>query len=185
MNYVWNMLCVVFCLPATCLLLTCGGIPPERETEATPPEPGRIHPFAAAVEQAHGYDAWRNKDAFETEFQLGPDDQPMMKGTILFEVGSGRSRLELDGGVTLVWDGQAAWVSPADAAMEQARFHALTWPYFIAVAMKLADPGATLAVQADQEVLGETCHVARMTFAAGTGDSPDDWYLVYQIGFLI
>jgi len=155
----------------------CGGPAPE----TAPPEPQRdVHPFAASVEKAHNYEAWAAQDAFEAEFVLGDPEEPMLKGTMLFETGSMRSRLNLDGGAQLIWDGSTVWVSPADAEIERARFHALTWPYFAAVPFKLADPGSQLEPMEPQEVLGVQCNMAKLTFDEGVGDTPEDWYIVYQ-----
>jgi hypothetical protein len=98
---------------------------------------------------------------------------------LIHEPGTGRARLELADGTVAAFDGETAWVAPADADLPQARFHLLTWPYFLAAPWKLGDPGSRLEPLAPRELRGERCDVARLTFDSGVGDTPDDWYVVY------
>ncbi len=149
-----------------------------RDGQGTPDE--SVHEFAAAIGQAHGIDAWRSKPAIASDIVVQFGGNVMLEGQMLIEIGQGRSRLELKNGTTLVWDGANAWVNPADAQFPQARFHVLTWPYFLQAPMKLGDPGTNLAVLGAKELRGEACHAAKLTFDPGIGDTPDDWYIVYQ-----
>ena len=88
------------------------------------------------------------------------------------------ARFDLANGGVAVFDGKQAWVAPADA-MSRARFHLLTWPYFEAVAFKLRDEGVSVQSFGPLPLKGKMHDTYRMTFAAGTGDSPDDWYVLY------
>ena len=140
-----------------------------------------IPPFAAAVEAAHGADAWRSHDAFAADAALFYGGQRVFEGTITLTPDAARTRTEraADGAV-LVFDGDTAWVSPADAEWPMARFHALTWPYFAAAPFKLADPGSHLGPLGERDLLGTPHEAARLTFDPGIGDSPDDWYVLYR-----
>lgn len=135
--------------------------------------------FAGAIERAHGKDAWNRHEALSTDFVLVLGQKEEMRGTMLFETAGGRSRIDLPDGTVMVFDGKAAWVSPASAQVPMARFHLLTWPYFVAAPMKLSDPGTHLEDQGRLPLQGETYPAAKLTFAPGTGDTPDDWYVVY------
>lgn len=150
------------------------------EAEAASGEPTFQEAFAAPIENAFGADAWRSKEAVETGIQVSFGGNELIDGKMLFTPDTGRSRLELADGTVAVFDGRQAWVSPADAELSGARFHLLTWPYFLAVPAKLRDPGARLEELAPKR-LGEADYdAARLTFGPGVGDAPDDWYVLYR-----
>ena len=135
--------------------------------------------FAAVIETAHGLTAWQANKAVKAHIELVWGGQTMLQGTMLFDTPVGKSRIELDDGTVMVFDGQDAWVSPSDSPLEGARFHLLTWPYFLAAPMKLRDPGSHLAPLDPMPQGGRELPAARLTFDAGVGDSPDDWYILY------
>ncbi|MEZ4272120.1 MAG: hypothetical protein R3C68_12030 [Myxococcota bacterium] len=78
------------------------------------------------------------------------------------------------------WDGTRAWASfpPEKIA---ARFWALTPYYFVAMPFVLGDPGVRLQISQDDPADAglPPCDVVRVTFDQGTGDAPDDYYVVY------
>lgn len=137
--------------------------------------------LAGPIEQAHGVDAWRDHDALEADVAVTFGGDTVFAGRMLFPTDLSASRLETDSGVVAVFDGDAAWVSGGE--MPGARFHLLTWPYFLAAPMKLRDPGTHLdplpdaPLSADDDALHRR---ARLTFDEGVGDSPDDWYVLYR-----
>lgn len=136
--------------------------------------------FAQAIEKAHNSAAFRTKAAVSYDFELEFGGKAALAGRVLMRTDLSRVRIDLAGGPILLWDGTDAWVSPAAAPVPQARFHLLTWPYFLAAPHKLRDPGAQLAPENDRLLFGAEVPTARLTFAPGTGDTPDDWYVVYR-----
>ncbi len=136
--------------------------------------------LVAAVEAAHGATAWRAQPAIEAQMTIEFGGREAFAGTVLFEPSMAKVRLELADGTVAVYDGQDAWTAPADSAFQGARFHLLTWPYFMAAPMKLGDPGTHLE-DLGKRVLDDdrSFPAARLTFGDGVGDSPDDWYVVY------
>lgn len=159
--------------------------PPSTQPATRPAAPGTPAAIGGAghvirrVETAHGLDAWRNKALLRCELDVDFGGEPLIDGTLHYDLAGGRSRLELEGGAVLVFDGKQAWVSPADADAPMARFHLRTWPYFIAAPFKLRDPGARVQSDELRSLDGKLCETLRLTFRAGTGDTPDDWYLLY------
>ena len=78
------------------------------------------------------------------------------------------------------WDGERAWIVPGPEAFPSpARFWATTPYYFVGVPFVLADPGARHERLADAELDGVAHHVIKTSYEAGTGDSRDDYYVVY------
>lgn len=136
--------------------------------------------FVAPIEQAHRAEQWQAKGALETRIEVDFGGRRALEGRLVFSSDAGRSILEPAGGARAVFDGSSAWVSPNAEAFPGARFHLLTWPYFAAVATKLRDPGTAVEVLGPREELGRTFDTARLTFAPGTGDAPDDWYILYR-----
>jgi hypothetical protein len=136
--------------------------------------------FAAPIEAAHGKEAWERAQAVSAGLSVAMGGNQVLAGRLLFTPQVGRSRIELADGTLAVFDGEGAWVSPAAAALPQARFHLLTWPYFLAAPFKLRDPGAHLEDLGTRPHDGVEHPVARLTFDPGVGDSPDDWYVVYR-----
>ena len=160
------------------LVLICGCAAHEKRAE--PLQPATL-PGVAEIERAHGIDAWKAHEAFRCELTVEFAEKTTVDGILTFTTDGGKSRLDLKGGTQLVFDGERAWVSPDSATFKQARFHLLTWPYFAAVPFKLRDGGVRVGWMGDIP-LGEGKHypALRLTFAANTGDSPRDWYILYR-----
>jgi len=152
--------------------------------EAPAPADDPATAWARSIEQAHGAGAWAAKneagEALSSRITVDYGGERILEGRMLLEPDLGRTRFELTDGTVVVWDGEGAWVAPAEAELPGARFHALTWPYFLALPMKLRDPGAHLEPLGEATLDGTTHDTMRLTFDPGTGDSPDDWYVVYR-----
>ena len=85
--------------------------------------------------------------------------------------------LAADTTVRFGWTGSQAWAVPsAEAVPTDVRFWSLTPYYFVAMPFVLADPGVVLAAADPITVEGRTLEQVYVTFAAGTGDAPDDYY---------
>ena len=85
-------------------------------------------------------------------------------------------------GAELRYDGTGVTFhgSPTGETWPGARFAVFTWPYFATAPYKLADPGTRWAPARDYPWTdGAPAPGARLTFAAGTGDAPDDYYVVF------
>lgn len=135
-----------------------------------------------AIEDAHAGATYAKQPAIQADVVL--DFGAMqLEGTVWFTPSLGHVRMELDGGAVIVYDGSTAWLSPADAAVPgpPARFHVLTWPYFVAVPYKLDDPGTHHADAGIKTIRDEDEMLpgVKVTFDAGVGDSPDDWYMAF------
>lgn len=135
---------------------------------------------AHRIEIAHGKPAWTRQQAVAFDLTVTFGGGVLLDGSMTYEPGSGRVRIETDGGATLVFDGERAWVSPSAAQVPMVRFQLLTWPYFLAVPFKLHDPGTYLAPHGNRPLNGVTHETALLTFDPGIGDTPDDWYVIYQ-----
>lgn len=147
---------------------------------AADPQASVAAAFAGPIEAAQGKAAWDLAEALSADVTVTFGGQRAIDGRMIFTTEVGHSRLELADGTVAVFDGERAWVSPAAADLPQARFHLLTWPYFLAAPFKLRDPGAHLEDLGTRPHDGVDHPAARLTFDPGVGDSPDDWYVVYR-----
>ena len=104
--------------------------------------------FADTIGTAHGIKAYRPHAALQADLTVTFDGNVMLQGVMTFDTPVGQSRIETEDGTVMVFDGEDAWITPADAPVPpgMSRFHLLTWPYFVAAPFKLADPGTTTAV---------------------------------------
>ncbi|MEM1012106.1 MAG: hypothetical protein AAGI46_07790 [Planctomycetota bacterium] len=136
--------------------------------------------LAQDVADAHGRNALPSGLVLQSPITVNIGGNTMLEGAdMTFHSNGALVRIEA-GGDTAVFDGQTAWVTP-DATMPIPRFQLLTWPYFAVMAYKLDDGGAVLEPMASAPLReGEDPMTrAKLTFTDGTGDSPEDWYILY------
>ena len=137
-------------------------------------------PDPAAVAAAHGRDAVPAGHVFAGDITVNFGDRTLLDAArIHFHPHGGLVRIDTDAG-TAVFDGQTAYVT-GDDAVPNARFQLLTWPYFAVAAYKLDDGGTNLEPMEPAPVReGEDPQTrGKLTFDAGVGDAPDDWYVLY------
>ncbi|MEP1093750.1 MAG: hypothetical protein ABJG78_01495 [Cyclobacteriaceae bacterium] len=78
------------------------------------------------------------------------------------------------------WDGKNAWSFPDTANVGvNPRFWSNTPFYFIALPFVLADEGVNLEELDPKEYKGVTYDLVKATYKDGTGDAPDDFYVIY------
>ncbi len=137
--------------------------------------------FLNQMTEAHNMEAYQARTAVQADFAIAFPGAFELAGTMTFDTPVGKARLDLDDGTAVVFDGQNAWVTPAEKADPRMRFHVLTWPYFLAAPFKMGDPGVNLAEPTAMPINGpEDQHQAvKVTFDDGTGDAPDDWYYLF------
>ncbi|PKG42150.1 hypothetical protein [Psychroflexus sp. MES1-P1E] len=146
----------------------------EKQTKAT-------HPLVASLEKAHQLDAFQKEDLVSFDIELNFNGQDRLKAKIYSTTNSSQVKVVNQEGTELFFDGSEVWIHPEDSLYQGARFDALTWSYFFMAPYKLNDIGTyhsktkPLPYQ-DDSVLETT----KLTFGNNVGDSPDDWYVVYQ-----
>ncbi len=148
-------------------------------TEPAEPRSQMAIAFAARIARAHGKQTWDQKQAVQADIVLEFGGNEMLNGTLLYDMHTSCARIKLKDGTTLVFDGEKAWVSPAEAQVPMARFHLLTWSYFLAAPFKLSDPGTHLESSGTFPLEDKLVATQKLTFDEGVGDAPDDWYIIY------
>lgn len=156
------------CIAALVLLATAG---PASATD--------VETVVAKMLEAHGgYDTWANSPSVSFD-----ESMTIRGGTrsarVVVEQGARRSTMVGDG-YRVGWDGETCW-SVGWTAPAPPRFMAQLNFYFYNLPWLVRDDGVRLAYEGTTTILDEPTeyHAVRMTFEAGTGDSPDDYYVLY------
>jgi hypothetical protein len=132
---------------------------------------------------AHGgMEKWRSAPtvSFEDEFLQAGEAQPMVSQVI---VEQGRRRAYLDfpqSKSQIVWDGKQAWSENWKAPIPP-RFLALLNYYFLNLPWLAKDRGVQLSEPGKSKLWNDPTEytTVKMTFAAGVGDTPDDYYILF------
>ena len=77
------------------------------------------------------------------------------------------------------WTGKNAWTTDTSAFAYDLRFWALTPYYFLGQPFVFAGEGVQLEDLGKRNWNGTDYDAVKVTFAAGTGDAPDDYYVAY------
>lgn len=147
----------------------------EIEKEVTP-----AVAFAREIEQAHNKADWEQKDAVSFDITLTMGGNEILDGTLTSLTNTNGIRLERKNNTSLIYDGDKVYISPENAGDARARFDMFTWQYFFSLPFKLTDPGTNWELLEPQVVKGEAFNRAKLSFDPKVGDSPDDWYIIYQ-----
>ncbi|MCB9611639.1 MAG: hypothetical protein H6721_25080 [Sandaracinus sp.] len=163
-------------------------------------EAGRL--VAQSIEAHGGLEAWLSKGTIAFDFDYHPITQPerRMRSYQQVDLWSARARHEergvtaetptggptdTEGAVnaplaTFGWDGTEAWIAPdASAFPSTARFWSLTPYFFVGMPFVAADPGTRYERLPDAALDGVSYQLVKLTYEAGTGDAPDDYYVLY------
>jgi len=136
--------------------------------------------FAAKIEAAHGGSVY-GKPPIHADLEVEFGGGSMLAGKLVYDPNTGRSRIETASGGLATFDGQDAWTLDMATAegMPPPRFHLFTWAWFLAAPWKLSDPGSRIDEPKPRQLQDRELSSARLTYDAGVGDTPDDWYVVY------
>ena len=145
-------------------------------------EAGRL--VARSIAAHGGLDAWYAASALRFRYDYRPVAGERRRFDQVVDLLSARAYLEVTHPVKgrFAWDGVEAWRAIEGGAPFPARFWALTPYYFVGMPFVLSDPGVNLAiVDEPPEAAGlpDDARVVEATFDPGTGDAPDDYYVLY------
>jgi hypothetical protein len=144
------------------------------------PKPQKADDFIALIEKAHNSVAFSKHKAVAFDIELIWAGKTTLKATLTSQTNSGKVKMAFENGTTVYFDGHDVYMYPASADYKRARFDILTWHYFFFAPFKLREKGVTVTPDIDRLNDGRAYPTAKMTFASGTGDSPDDWYILYR-----
>lgn len=135
--------------------------------------------------EAHGgLQKWYANGPISFQFDYQPRDKGARRNTMqVVDTWSNRSvhHAPENTSARFGWDGSNAWVTPADTASFgfDLRFWALTPIYFLAQPFNFDGAGVILEKLGDKTLEDKVYDAVKISFASGTGDAPDDYYINY------
>ena len=135
----------------------------------------------AAIEAHGGLAAWWGNGPLAFRYQYRRAEGDPLDTFQAVDAWSSRARhwTAPDSAMQYGWTGEEAWTLPDSADLgTNARFWSLTPYYFVGMPFVLADPGVNHTPEAAVTLDGRTYDTVRITFDPGTGDAPDDYYVL-------
>ncbi len=149
------------------------------EATETPIVAEQKNAIVRGIEEAHNKQAFLSKQAVSFDLLLMFRGKERLKGKMTLSTDSEKGRIDFADGKKLYYNGNEVAYSEGFGEAKKVRFDAYTWSYFFLFPYKLSDPGTKWQAY-ESEQSGEAKHLTqKLTFEAGTGDDPEDWYIVY------
>jgi len=137
-----------------------------------------------AMEAHGGLERWYSNGPLSFQFDYAPLDGGPRRNTFqTVDTWSNRTRHQNvdDPSQEFGWTGTTAWkkVTDASAFPFDMKFWATTPYYFLGQPFLFDGAGVLLEKKDDVTFKGRACDVVKVTFEPGTGDAPDDYYVLY------
>jgi hypothetical protein len=144
------------------------------------PKRGYADDFVKSIETAHNAAYFNKNKAISFDIDITWGGKPNLQATVTSLTSSGKVKLQTANGGIVLFDGKDFYLNSDPNGYKRARFDIMTWHYFFFVPFKLRDKGVMVERDIDRLSEDTPYNTAKMTFAKGTGDSPDDWYVLYK-----
>lgn len=166
---------------ATLIFTGCASEPHEYSSPNHVPvvQDRKVNEFVMHTEMAHEKFDFQSKGAIEFDFRLVFRDKERMNAHFTLLTNETKGRIDQTDGTSMVYDGMESWVISDSISKDEKRFDIYTWSYFFLLPYKLSDPGTVYSDFPSDSLNGVAYHTQKLTFAPGTGDAPDDWYILY------
>lgn len=137
-----------------------------------------------AMEAHGGLSQWFANGPISFHFNYQPLDGGEPRNTYeVVDTWRGRARhfSAVDSTQQFGWDGKEAWIKAKDSTVfnYNTRFWSLTPYFFMGQPFVLEGKGTNLELLDQVEFNDNLCNVVKVTFDSGTGDAPDDYYILY------
>ncbi|MFQ3174594.1 MAG: hypothetical protein ACI9WT_001480 [Flavobacterium sp.] len=135
--------------------------------------------FTDQIEEAHQKEKFSSKQAVQYDFKLEFGGKERMNAQFTILTNSSQGVIEYKNGAKIVFNKDKVFYSPNIPNEKSVRFDAFTWEYFFLFPYKLSDPGTKWSSYNNKEGDQDKYLTQKLSFESGTGDAPDDWYVVY------
>ena len=135
--------------------------------------------LVAEIEKTHKKEVFEQNEVVQFDLQLNFGGKERFNGRVYVMISGAKIKME-DDSTLMFWNGEKAMVLPSTENNEKARFDLLTWSYFFTAPYKLSDPGTNHQFLGSSFLGGAEYDANKLTFDQGTGDTPEDWYIVYK-----
>lgn len=131
------------------------------------------------VENAHKLADFQGKSNISFDIELTFGGSKRLNGTITLSTDSRKGKIINEDKSEIIYSDNKVFTSSPEMNQKSARFSAYTWPYFFLFPYKLSDDGTIWNSFENQSLNGTDYDTQKLTFESGTGDAPDDWYILY------
>ena len=135
--------------------------------------------FSEQIEVAHKKEAFLAKQAIEFNIEIEFGGNKRLEGKMTLLTNSEKSVIELKNGQKIYQIKDKVYCSPEKTNLAGVRFDAYTWSYFFLFPYKLNDAGTIWSDYPIKTLNEKEFLTNKLTFETGTGDAPEDWYVVY------
>ncbi len=178
----------IILLSATALFFSCKEVSKNVEVQEVKTEkevvqevPLKGNSFTQSIEKAHNKTKFLSNKAVSYDLKVAFGGNTILDGTITQLTNGAKIRLDdHNDGSKVIFDNKEVFISPSDANDPMARFHIFTWSYFFSLPYKLTDNGTVIGSTVSKKWGEDTKETAKLSFTAGTGDAPKDWYVIYK-----
>lgn len=147
--------------------------------EASPKKHKNENTFVANIEEAHQRAAFLTQKAIQFDIVLTFGGSERLNGTILTTTDSRQGVITYKNGQKVYYNDDKVYYSPEMENAKSVRFGAYTWPYFFLFPYKMSDPGTNWMAYESTSLNDKEYLSQKLSFDAGTGDDPGDWYIAY------
>ena len=131
------------------------------------------------IEQAHNKNKFMTKDVVRFSLRLVFGEKEYLNAKFSLKTNSSKGRIDLSNGDRIYTSEDKVYCSPNMTDSAKVRFDAFTWSYFFLLPYKLSDEGTIWSDFSEKKYGEHTFKVQKLSFSSGTGDSPNDWYLIH------
>ncbi len=131
--------------------------------------------LAAGIEAHGGMDQWQKMQTWA--YTIERNEQPERQ---FIDLKTRKVLLKQDA-YTIGFDGKEVWITPNKEAFGKGSprfYHNLYW-YFHAFPFVMTDPGINYEVLPQKEMDGKLYDAVKISYNAGVGDAPDDYYIAH------
>lgn len=149
-------------------------------TQVHDAESASVVTYSEPIEVAHNKKDFLSHQAITYHLTLDFGGKERLNAQISTLTNSTKSKIELSNGEVIYTDHDKVYATSGLTSDPTQRFDAFTWNYFFLLPYKMHDEGGNLAEKDNIPLNGETYNVEQLTFGAGVGDAPDDWYYIFS-----
>ncbi len=139
-----------------------------------------IDNYLKSIESAHHKNDFLRKKAVSFDVALFFRGKKRLDARITMLTNSSKIRIDNKDHSKLIYDGTDIYFCPKEKEAKSARFDMFTWTYFFGLPYKLNDPGTQWELNTPRILENNEYQTAKLSFKSNTGDSPNDWYIVYS-----
>ncbi len=135
--------------------------------------------FVTETETAHFKNDFLKNDAIQYNIVAFFGTEEWINGKMTLSTNSENGKIEFKNGSQIIFNGQKVFYSKSIKDNSNVRFDAYTIPYFFLLPYKLSDKGTVWSKYQNKEKDSLNFNTKKLSFGAGTGDAPNDWYVLY------